>query len=218
MNHINVAALADVINVMPLIAILRGIHPVEIEAVADVLVSEGFRLIEVPLNSPDAWESIRRLRARVPADVMIGAGTVLDAQASTKLGRLGAQLQITPNSDPNVIRAGMAAGLAIFTGFMTATEAFSAIKGGTTALKLFPAARQGCDYFKDIKAVLPTDMPVFAVGGVNKTNMAQWFDAGISGFGFGSNLYAPGNTPEEVRIAAAELVAEWKRLVGAKHD
>lgn len=208
--------LKDALSAMPLVAILRGIQPTEIEGIAQVLVSEGFRFIEVPLNSPDAWLSIRRLRKVVPENVLIGAGTVLDVQSSEKLAALGAELQITPNTNIDVIQAGKSAGLATFTGFMTPSEAFAAIKAGTTALKLFPAQRLGCDYFKDIKAVLPKDIPVLAVGGVNASNMAQWFDAGMSGFGFGSNLYTPGRTPEEVRILAAELVQTWTRLKRTK--
>lgn len=218
MNNLNFDLLKDALGHMPLVAILRGIQPNEIEDIGRVLIDEGFRFIEVPLNSPDAWESIRRLKAMVPENVLIGAGTVIDGRASAELAELGAVLQITPNTDVDVIQAGKVAGLATFTGFMTPSEAFSAIKAGTTALKLFPAQRLGCDYFKDIKAVLPKGIPVFAVGGVNASNMEEWFDAGVSGFGFGSNLYTPGRTPEEVRILAAELVQVWTKLANTKNE
>jgi 2-dehydro-3-deoxyphosphogalactonate aldolase len=204
--------LKEALSTMPLVAILRGIQPSEIEGVARVLVAEGFRFIEVPLNSPDAWESIRRLKALVPDNILVGAGTVVDVKASAELAELNAVLQITPNTDIEVIKAGKSAGLATFTGFMTPSEAFAGINAGTTALKLFPAQRLGCDYFKDIKTVLPRNTPILAVGGVNASNMAEWFDAGISGFGFGSNLYTPGRTAEEVRIVAAELVQTWTNL------
>jgi len=216
MNNTNAQLLNDALGDLPLVAILRGILPSEIEAIAKVLVEEGFRFIEVPLNSPDAWQSIRLLKSGVPENVLIGAGTVLDEQASAKLAELDAVLQITPNTDVGVIQAGKAAGLATFTGFMTPSEAFAAVKAGTTALKLFPSQRLGCDYFKDIKAVLPKDIPVLAVGGVNASNMEEWIDAGISGFGFGSNLYTPGRTPEEVRVLAAELVQVWKKHTKVK--
>ncbi|MCL6417384.1 2-dehydro-3-deoxy-6-phosphogalactonate aldolase [Aestuariirhabdus sp. Z084] len=197
---------------LPLIAILRGITPDEIEPVADALIDAGFRFIEVPLNSPNAWDSIARLRTHCPEPILIGAGTVLSTEQVSQLAQLGGSLLITPNTNPEVIRAGVDAGLAPFIGCMTPSEAFAAAQAGACALKLFPAARLGPDYFKDLKAVLPAGLPVLAVGGVNVDNMAEWHWAGIGGFGFGSNLYTPGRPATEVGRIAAELVAEWHRL------
>ena len=213
MNNVQANVLQQGLVQLPLVAILRGITPEEIVPVADILMAAGFRFIEVPLNSPNAWESIARLRAHCPEDVLVGAGTVLNTEAVAQLAATGASLLITPNSNPAVIRAGADAGLAPFIGCMTPTEAFAAIETGATALKLFPAARLGPGYFKDLSAVLPAEIPVLAVGGVNRNNMAEWYQAGIGGFGFGSNLYTPGRPIADIGRVAADLVAEWRRLV-----
>lgn len=206
--------LSDAFNDLPLVAILRGIQPDEVIAVADVLMDCGFRFIEVPLNSPEPWDSIARLRAHCPDTVLVGAGTVLTVNDTQQLDILGADLLVTPNTNPDVIAEGQRQQLASFIGFMTPTEAFSAIAAGAQALKLFPSTRLGVDYFKDIKAVLPSDVPVLAVGGIDHTNMAQWHTAGIGGFGFGSNLYKPGKSLEEIRQSAQQLVDVWRALAG----
>lgn len=205
------AAMAE----LPLVAILRGITPDEIVEVCDALIEAGFRLIEIPLNSPQPWQSIERAVAHCPSNVLIGAGTVLEESDTARLAELGAPLMITPNSQPELVSLGAQRGLAPMIGCMTPTEALAAAKAGATALKLFPAARMGTGYFKDIKAILPTDLPVLAVGGIELGNMAEWYAVGIGGFGFGSNLYKPGRSAAEVGVVAAELVAEWRRLSGA---
>jgi len=212
MNDLHSLHYIDALNDVPLIAILRGIEPGEIEAVASALVSSGFRFIEVPLNSPDPWRSIEILRACCPETIIVGAGTVLTVESVKRIAKLGATMVVTPNSDPSVISATQSAGLTSFTGFTTVTEAFSAIAAGATALKLFPAARMGLDYFGDIKAVLPSDVPVFAVGGVDEDSMVQWYQTGIHGFGFGSNLYKPGQSANQVKQSATRLVAKWRLL------
>ncbi|GHC18469.1 2-dehydro-3-deoxy-6-phosphogalactonate aldolase [Aidingimonas halophila] len=212
MNAQQKTALASAMQDRPLVAILRGISPEEVEAVGDALVEAGFKMIEVPLNSPRPWQSLERLVKRMPEDVLVGAGTVLDVADVERLGSLGASLLITPNIDADIVEAGKAQELASFIGCMTPSEALMAARSGATALKLFPAARLGVGYFSDVSAILPSDLPVFAVGGVNRDNMADWHAAGVRGFGFGSNLYQPGRHPDEVGTAATSLVAEWQRL------
>ncbi|MBR9882104.1 MAG: 2-dehydro-3-deoxy-6-phosphogalactonate aldolase [Gammaproteobacteria bacterium] len=196
----------------PLVAILRGITPDEIEPVCHALVEAGFRLIEIPLNSPEPWVSIERAVACCPDDVLIGAGTVLDEDDTARLAELGAPLMITPNTEAELVALGAERGLAPMIGCMTPTEALAAVRAGAMALKLFPAARLGTGYFKDISAILPKGLPVLAVGGIDRSNMAEWHAVGIAGFGFGSNLYKPGRSAAEVGEIARELVAEWQRL------
>lgn len=196
----------------PLVAILRGIRPDEVLDIADVLIASGLRLIEVPLNSPNPWESIVRLRAHCPDEVLVGAGTVLSSADARRLAGLDAPLLVTPNCDLEVIRAGHEAGMASMIGCMTPTEALAAQRAGACALKLFPAAHLGVGYFNDLRAVLAPDLPVLAVGGIDIPDMATWHGAGIDGFGLGGSLYVPGRSSQEVERRAAALVAEWHRL------
>ncbi|ANF56288.1 2-dehydro-3-deoxy-6-phosphogalactonate aldolase [Halotalea alkalilenta] len=196
----------------PLVAILRGITPAEIDPALDALVEAGFKLIEVPLNSPDPFISIERLAARAPADVAVGAGTVLDSADVHRLADIGASLLVTPNVDLEVLKASRERGLGSLIGCLTPSEAFTALKAGARAVKLFPAARFGTGYLKDIKSVLPKQARVMAVGGVRLDNMAEWHAAGIQGFGFGSNLYTPGTDAATLGQRARALVAQWQRL------
>ncbi len=204
-------AFADV----PLVAVLRGITTAEILPVTDALVAAGFRLIEVPLNSPDAFESIARLVAHVPATVAVGAGTVLRPHEVDRLAGLGADLLVTPNTDPTIVAAGARAGLVPLIGCMTPSEALSALAHGAAGLKLFPAARLGPAYVKDVRAVLPKGTKVLAVGGIGLAEMEPFHKSGCDGFGFGTNLYAPGRAAAEVGRVAVDLVAEWRRLARA---
>lgn len=199
----------------PLVAILRGITPDEIDAVTDTLIDAGFRMIEVPLNSPSPWESLTRLRARCPESVLYGAGTVLDAASVQQLSSLGADLMVTPNTNPELIRLAKDRGLAPLIGCMTPSEALAAAQASASALKLFPAGSLGYGYFLDLKAVLPTNLPVLAVGGIRADNLAQWHNAGIDGFGIGSTLYKPGRKVADIASRARELIDAW-REIGAK--
>ncbi|SHE36604.1 2-keto-3-deoxy-phosphogalactonate aldolase [Modicisalibacter ilicicola DSM 19980] len=212
MNETRRAALDAAMEKLPLVAILRGVRPEEVDAIFDALVGAGFKLIEIPLNSPHPWESLERLARRCPDDVVIGAGTVLDPQACTRLADLDAPLVITPNTDSAVIGEAVAQGLVPMIGCMTPSEALAAVAAGATTLKLFPAARLGIGYFKDVKAVLPDAVPVFAVGGIDKSNIGDWMSAGIDGFGLGGSLYRPGWSADEVAQHARELIAEWRRV------
>lgn len=186
----------------PLIAILRGIRPNEVEAVGAALIEAGVRLIEVPLNSPDPFNSIARLVKRFGEDALIGAGTVLAAEDVTELADIGASLVIAPNTDVAVISAAKAAGLVAIPGAATPSECFTAIKAGATALKLFPMEMIGLAGVKAMKAVLPGDVPLIAVGGVGAANVVSFREAGCQGFGLGSSLYKPGMRPDAVKTAA----------------
>ncbi|MGM0983245.1 MAG: 2-dehydro-3-deoxy-6-phosphogalactonate aldolase [Pseudomonadota bacterium] len=208
----NPRALRAALAACPLVAILRGIRPEEVLSVADALIASGLRMIEVPLNSPDPWESIARLKAHCPADILIGAGTVLSVKDVARLASLEASLLVTPNTDVEVISAGRDAGLAPLVGCMTPSEALAAARAGACALKLFPAGSLGIDYYRDLRAVLPADLPVLAVGGIGVDELAGWQAAGIAGFGLGGSLYAPGRSSDEVGRRGAALVAEWHRV------
>lgn len=199
---------------MPLVAVLRGIEPEAVPAVADALVDAGFRLLEVPLNSPRPFDSIARLVECCPEGVVVGAGTVLLPRAAERLAATGAKLMVTPNTDPATIEAGVAAGLVPMIGCMTPSEALTALRHGARVLKMFPAARLGPAYLKDVRAVLPKGTPVVTVGGIGLDNMESFHAAGADGFGFGTNLYAPGRTAAEVGAIARDLVAERRRLKG----
>ncbi|ATJ81962.1 2-dehydro-3-deoxy-6-phosphogalactonate aldolase [Halomonas beimenensis] len=214
MNDAQERLLDEILATRPLVAILRGITPDEVAPVVDALVAAGFRLIEIPLNSPEPWTSIERAAARCPAGVLVGAGTVLEPADAARLAERRTPLLVTPNTDPEVIAAGRAHDLVPLIGCMTPSEALAAARAGARGLKLFPAARLGTGYFRDIRAILPPRIPVLAVGGIERANMAEWHAAGIDGFGFGGNLYRPGRSADEVGRVARQLVAEWDRLQG----
>lgn len=194
-----------------IIAILRGITPPEAEAHAEALVDAGITTIEVPLNSPDAWDSIARLIGRFGDRARIGAGTVLTVGQVDLLAGMGAHLVVSPNADPAVIRATRAAGMDSWPGVMTPTEAFAALAAGATGLKLFPASLIGPAGLAAIRAVLPPEVPVYAVGGAGAANFAEWRRAGADGFGIGTALYRPGQTVDRTRAAAADIVAAHDR-------
>lgn len=200
------AALAD----LPLVAILRGIAPEEAEPAAEVLGQAGFRLIEVPLNSPRPFESIALMRAKMPAEVLVGAGTVLKTADVDQLAAIGADLVVMPHADVAVIAAARAAGLACLPGVATPTEAFAALAAGASGLKLFPAEMIPPAVVKALRAVVPREVPVFPVGGVAPDTMGPYLAAGASGFGLGSALYRPGMPLAELAAKAAAFVSAWR--------
>jgi len=203
-------AWTEVLETLPLVAILRGLTPDESVEVGEALVAAGFRCLEVPLNSPQPLDSIRRLRDALGDRAIVGAGTVLTPQAVRDVAGAGGQIIISPNTDVAVIGEAKAAGLISFPAFYTPSEAFTAIAAGADALKLFPAETAGPVMLKAMKAVLPKTTPVFPVGGVEPGNVATWRAAGANGFGLGSGLYKPGRSAAEVGEIAKTYVAAWK--------
>ncbi|MGE7993244.1 2-dehydro-3-deoxy-6-phosphogalactonate aldolase [Pseudomonas sp. NPDC089554] len=195
-----------------LIAILRGLKPSEAAAIGEVLYGAGFRVIEVPLNSPDPLQSIRILRDSLPADCLVGAGTVLKPAQVQQVKAAGGQVIVMPHSDPQVLRAAKAAGLFLAPGVATPNEAFAALAEGADILKLFPAEQMGTAVVKAWLAVLPAGTLLAPVGGITPDNMQPFYDAGARGFGLGSGLYKPGMTPEQVAAAAQAYVTAWKAL------
>ena len=194
----------------PIVAILRGVKPDEVVDIAAALVGAGVGAIEVPLNSPDPLESIRRLCEAFGDQALCGAGTVLTTDAVEAVAKAGGKLIVTPNTDPTVIAHAVTRGLTVMPGFATPTEAFAAIKAGARALKLFPAGTFGPGHVKAVKDVLPRDVAVYAVGGVGAGNLEAWRAAGVGGIGVGGELYRPGDRPADVAERAARLVAAWR--------
>ncbi len=198
----------------PIVAIIRGVRPDEVIAVAEALYEGGVRVVEVPMNSPQPLESIRRLSA-MAGRMVWGAGTVLDEETADAVADAGGQLVVSPNTDPRVIRRALERGLVPMPGFGSASEAFTAIAAGARYLKLFPASTYGPEHVKALKAVLPPDVVVQPVGGVGPGSMAEWWVAGARGFGLGSDLYKPGRAPAEVRDRARAAVEAVHPLMAA---
>ncbi|KRD55375.1 2-dehydro-3-deoxy-6-phosphogalactonate aldolase [Acidovorax sp. Root275] len=198
-----------------LIAILRGVRPHEVAAIGHALYDAGFRIIEVPLNSPEPLASIRALRDALPADCLIGAGTVLSAEACADVQAAGGQIIVMPHSDPTVIRAARAAGMACAPGVATLTEAYAALAAGANMLKLFPAEALPPHVLKAWRAVITPPMALVPVGGIAPENIATYAAAGASGFGLGSALYRPGDSATDVAGKAAAFVAAWHTSYGA---
>lgn len=196
----------------PLVAILRGLTPAEAPAVGDALVEAGFTLLEVPLNSPEPIESIRLLAERLAGRAMVGAGTVLTTDDVARVRDAGGTLIVSPNTNPEVIRASVAAGLVSLPGYFTPSEGFAALAAGATALKLFPADGTTPAFLKAQRAVLPKATRMLAVGGITPQNMAEWRAAGADGFGLGSNLYRPGKSAEAVGQDARQYITALKDL------
>ena len=195
----------------PLVAIIRGVTPGEAEAIGAVIFEAGIRIIEVPLNSPDPLASIERLAARFGQAALIGAGTVLDADDVGRVRDAGGRIIVSPNTFPPVIEAAAAAGLVSLPGFFTPSEAFTALRSGATGLKLFPAEGAAPAVVKAQRAVLPRQVPVLVVGGIGPNNMQPWTKAGADGFGLGSGLYKPGQSPEQTGAKARAYVEGVRR-------
>ena len=215
---------ATCLGAMPLIAILRGLAPDEAKDVGEVLCEMGFRLIEVPLNSPNPLRSIRILSTVLEGRAMIGAGTVLTRGDVIEVAKAGARLIVAPNFDPHVVRMARDAGLATLPGVMTPSEAIGALNEGASGLKLFPAEALGVPFVNALRAVLPPETKLVPVGGIGPQSMADYWRAGAAGFGVGGALYKPGKSPtaiaEDARKfadRARELMTETNRRSAQPH-
>ena len=200
---------------LPLIAILRGVTPSEVVPIGETLVRAGFGIIEVPLNSPDPLTSIRLLCDALDDDVIVGAGTVLNAWHVRDVADAGGRIIVMPHSDPEVVRAAKDMGLYCTPGISTPTEGFAALANGADALKLFPAELVTPKVLKAMRNVFPAETRFLPVGGITPDNMAAFVAAGASGFGLGSALYAPGDTTAQVKVMARACVAAWQSSVSS---
>lgn len=207
--------LSRAMEALPLIAILRGVRPSEVMATADALVAAGFRMLEIPLNSPDPFDSIATVAEAYGAGALIGAGTVLTPDEVARVAEAGGQLIVAPNADPAVIGAGRERDMVVLPGVATPTEAFAALAAGADGLKLFPAEVLPPAVVKAWRAVLPAGTPLMPVGGITPENMAPYSAAGADGFGLGSALYTPGLPASEVAQRAQRFVAALRSTAGA---
>lgn len=189
----------------PLVAILRGIRPEEAVAVGEALVAAGLPVIEVPLNSPEPLESIRRLAAALGGRALVGAGTLTRPEQAAEVAAAGGRLVVTPHADPAIVRAAKQAGMLAVPGYFTPAEAFACLAAGADGLKLFPAEAASPAVLKALLAVLPAGTAVLPVGGIGADNLGVWQKAGAAGFGIGSALYRPGDGPETVATRARAL-------------
>ncbi len=197
----------------PLIAILRGITPEEAEPIGEALIESRFEILEVPLNSPAPLVSIERMSRAFGDSTMVGAGTVLRPEDVDAVSEAGGRLIVMPHADAAIVRRARARGLACVPGFATATEAFQVIAAGADALKLFPAEASSPLVLKAFRTVLPRDVPIIPVGGIDEKRLASWLAAGAAGFGIGSALYKPGDTPAAVRDRALRLFEALDRAL-----
>jgi len=204
--------LRDFLTELPLIAILRGVRPENAEAVGYALVEAGFRIIEVPLNSPEPFRSIERLAKSMPGNVLVGAGTVLDPEQVNGIRDVGGRLIVMPHADLDVIRRAKEQDLICTPGVATPTEAFAALKAGADAIKIFPAEAIPPAVVKAWRAVLPKDALVLPVGGIKPDNMRPYVEAGANGFGLGSALFTPAMSPEEIGRKARDFATAWQAL------
>lgn len=198
---------------LPLVAILRGLEPAQAQAVGETLLESGFRTLEVPLNRPGALQCIEILSRLLPDDALVGGGTMLTVADVDAVHAAGGRLMVAPNCDVRVIARALELGMLCAPGVVTPTEAFAALQAGAQALKIFPADSLGHGGLKALKPVLPSGTEVWPVGGITPDNMAGWMQAGATGFGIGSQLFAPGTTLSELRGKAAQYIAAWQQAI-----
>lgn len=198
----------------PLIAILRGLKPTETEGVVGALIEQGLTAIEIPLNSPDPFRSIEIAVKMAPEGCLIGAGTVLTTEQVEQLDGVGGRLMVSPNVEPAVISLAAAKGMVTMPGVFTPTEALAAARAGATGLKFFPASVLGPSGIHAIRAILPSELEIAAVGGVSEANFGDYAKIGVKSFGLGSSLYKPGMTAAEVAERARVTVEAYDRVYG----
>ena len=192
-----------------LIAILRGLTLDRCVMVGEILIAEGFSKLEVPLNSPSPMKTISEMQNRFGNSVTIGAGTVTNVSEVSELSNLGCQMIVSPNTDTEVIKATKNKGMLSFPGAFTPSECFSAINSDADGLKIFPAFKLGVKGFKALKAVLPSNLKTYAVGGIDEAHFSDWLDAGVNGFGIGSNLFHPSMSNDDIQLAARKIVLAY---------
>ncbi|WGI22777.1 2-dehydro-3-deoxy-6-phosphogalactonate aldolase [Amylibacter sp. IMCC11727] len=192
-----------------IIAILRGVTPDEILPIADAIRAAGIDKIEVPLNSPNAFDSIEKLAVAHGAGALVGAGTVLTAEDAQRVQNVGGAMVVSPDCNVEVIAKTKALGMQSYPGVLTPTEAFTALRTGADGLKFFPASLVGPSGLKAMLAVLPNGTKTYAVGGAGPDNFADWFGVGVTGFGIGTAIYKPGDSAEAVAQKAAAIVAAY---------
>lgn len=205
--------LDDALAAAPIIAIIRGVTPDEAIGVGEALYGAGVRVIETPLNSPEPFESIRRLAEHFDGRMVVGAGTVLTAPAVDRVAEAGGRICVSPNTDPAVIGRAIEKGLDPLPGFGSASEAFAAVAAGARRLKLFPASTYGPGHVKALKDVLPGEVSIMPVGGVAPAQFADWWAAGARGFGMGRDLYKPGRPLQDIAERGRAAVAAVRALV-----
>lgn len=202
----------EALKTMPIVAILRGIKADEALGIGEMLLKVGFKIIEVPLNSPKPFDSIKVMASAFGDRAIVGAGTVLNVGDVERLSAVGGQICISPNTNIDVIKRAKALGMISVPAFFTATEAFVAVDAGADALKLFPAELVGPQGLRALKAVLPKEMAIFPVGGINVNNMESYVDVGAAGFGIGTAVFKPGDTAEIVYDKAKTFVDGWTKI------
>ena len=192
-----------------LIAILRGLTRDRCVVVSEILIAEGFSKLEVPLNSPNPMETIAEMQNKFGTSVIIGAGTVTNVSEVIELSNLDCQMIVSPHTDMEVIKTTKNKGMLSFPGAFTPSECFSAINSEADGLKIFPAFKLGVKGFKSLKAVLPSNLKTYAVGGIDETHFSDWLNAGVTGFGIGSNLFHPSMTNDDIQFAARKFVLAY---------
>ncbi|GAA6139635.1 2-dehydro-3-deoxy-6-phosphogalactonate aldolase [Arenicella sp. 4NH20-0111] len=199
---------------IPVVAIIRGVTPDQVEEIGTAIVEAGVGIIEVPLNSPEPFKSIEKLSSALGERCITGCGTLLTTEDAQRVADAGGKIAVTPNTDTAVIKRCIELNMIPMPGWSTPTEAFSAYHAGARYLKLFPAGSYGAGHIKAVRAVLPTDTNILAVGGVGAHNASEWLDAGVSGFGIGSEIYKAGRTATEVYQRTSEIVESITGALG----
>lgn len=206
----------DIVRNMPLVAILRGVQPQQVCAIGEILYEVGFRVVEVPLNSPNAYDSIGRLRSLLGSDAIVGAGTVLTAKQAEEVQLAGGQIIVSPNTNTEVIQKTKQLKMLSCPGVMTPSEAFTALQSGADLLKYFPCEALSARAIKAQRAVLPKHTFIVAVGGIDHNNMRDYYAAGINGFGFASAVFTPQLSISDISKRSNLLMGAWQQLLAEK--